>query len=234
MSLVLPHTHGTRAPTTDAVSTPICSLCTALTDIAQLAEAQQHIIDHCAAGPGTRVVPHPFRLGAWLFVKRGGTSLAGEARTQAYLFQQAQSSADAPSVPETYSVFNDGAGSTYLVTEHINTLSFRAWIDEPGLSGEEREDRTTTAVAAIADTIVWLVTRPLPERDMIGPVGGGHIQHSFFGMEKAPVPFTNAAALDKYVNEVCPTLCSRGPADPIFVAGTGASARKAQGQSFLC
>jgi len=104
-------------------------------------------------------------------------------------------------VPETYSVFNDGAGSTYLVTEHINAPPFRAWIDEPGLSGEEREDRTTTAVAAIADTIVWLVTRPLPERDMIGPVGGGRIQHSFFGMEKAPVPFINAAALAKYVNE---------------------------------
>ena len=98
-----------------------------------------------------------------MFVKRGNSSLAGEARTQAYLFQQAQSSVDALSVPEAYGVFDDGAGSTYLVTEHINALSFRAWIDEPGLSGEEREDRTTTAVAAIAETIVWLVTCSLPE-----------------------------------------------------------------------
>jgi len=104
-----------------------------------------------------------------------------------------------------YDPFYDGAGSTYLVMKHVDASSFRVWTDEPGLSATEREIRTATAVAAIADTITLLLNCPLPEGDGIGPVGGGYIQHSFFGMEEAPVPFVNAAAaLEKYVNKACP------------------------------
>jgi hypothetical protein len=98
--------------------------------------------------------------------------------------------------------FNDGAGSTYLVMEHIAATSFRAWIDEPGLSDEERDSRTTTAVVKIADTVGLLLQCPLPKGDGIGPVGGGLIQHTFFCMEEAPIQFVNSAALEKYVNEV--------------------------------
>ena len=141
-----------------------------------------------------------------MFVKRGNLSLASEARTQTYLFEQARSRSRVPSVPRVYDVFNDGAGSTYLVMEHVDASSFRTWIDEPGLSTTEREIRIATAVAAVADTIALLLKCPLPEGDVIGPVGGGYIQHSFFGMEEAPVPFVNAAALEKYVNKACPRV----------------------------
>jgi hypothetical protein len=134
----------------------------------------------------------------------GTRALPAMLAQQAYLCQQAWSSSFAPSMPEVYGVFDNGDGSTYLVTEHISAPSFRAWIDIPGLSDQERQDRAATAVAAIARAIAWLLACPLPDGDMIGPVGGGHIQHSFFGMEEAPVPFVNATALEKYVNTVCP------------------------------
>ena len=79
--------------------------------------------------------------------------------------------------------------------EYVDASSFRVWVDERGLSVTEREIRTATAVAAIADTITLLLNCPLPEGDGIGSVGGGYIQHSFFGMEEAPVPFVNARRL---------------------------------------
>ncbi|KAF8214039.1 hypothetical protein K438DRAFT_1750129 [Mycena galopus ATCC 62051] len=169
-----------------------------------------HVVRQCASGPGVHVVSNPFHRGVHLFVKRGNPSLVDEGRTQQYLFQQARSSTTAPGVPEVYGAFYDGAGNTYLVTEYINALSFRAWVDEPHLSDEEREHRTTTAAAAIADVIAWLLACPLPEGDMVGPVGGGCIQHSFFGMREAPVPFANAAALATYINKAL----SRRPGRP--------------------
>jgi hypothetical protein len=101
-----------------------------------------------------------------------------------------------------YDVFSDGAGGTYLVMEHIAASSFRTWVDEPGLTDEERDGRNTTAVAKIADTVGLLVRCPLPEGDGIGPVGGGLIQHSFFAMEESAIPFVNSAALEKFVNKV--------------------------------
>lgn len=204
MSLVLSQFDGIQAPTIDTVGMLVCPLFRALTDVAQLTDDQRHIIDRCAKGPGPYVVSPLSRSSPSVFVKRGDRSLASEARTQAHLFEQARSPARAPSVPKVYDVFYDGAASTYLVMEHVDAPSFRAWIDEPGLSATEREIRTTTAVAAMADTIALLLKCPLPEGDVIGPVGGGCIQHSFFGMEEAPVPFVNAAALEKYVNKACP------------------------------
>jgi hypothetical protein len=67
-------------------------------------------------------------------------------------------------VPEVYDVFYDGPGSTYLVMEHIAASTFRAWIDGPGLSDEERGSRTATAVAKIADTRRFAVAVPLSPR----------------------------------------------------------------------
>jgi len=119
-------------------------------------------------------------------------------------------------VPRVYDAFYDGAGSTYLVMEHVDALSFRVWIDEPGLSATEREIWTAMAVAAVADTIALLLKCPLPEGDVIGPVGGGYIQDSFLGMEEAPVPFVNAAALEKYVNKACPHVPKPRPVSRCF------------------
>ncbi|KAI5997694.1 hypothetical protein F5J12DRAFT_725211, partial [Pisolithus orientalis] len=137
-----------------------------------------------------------------VFVKRGNTSLEAEARTQAHLYAQAQSSAFDLHVPKVYDVFNDGNCNTHLVMEYIPAPSFHAWISEPDLSTEERSRRTDVAINAIANTVEVLLQCPLPEGNGIGPVGGGYIQHSFFCMDEAPIPFVNATALERYVNKV--------------------------------
>ena len=172
----------------------------ALTDGVQLTPAQQHIVELCAQAPGTYIIPSLH--GSQVFVKRGTSNLKDEARTQAYVHAQARSSAFALRVPEVYEVFSDGAGSTYLVMEYINAPSFHDWVNEPDLSDEERARRTDIAVDEIAKAVTALMQCPLPEGNGTGPVGGGRIQHSFFCMGKAPVPFVNAAALENYVNAV--------------------------------
>ncbi|KDQ19304.1 hypothetical protein BOTBODRAFT_51736 [Botryobasidium botryosum FD-172 SS1] len=164
-----------------------------------LTTAQRHIVDFCTKGPGTYIIPSS--LGSQVFVKRGNASLKAEARTQAYLYAQAQSSALAICVPKVYDVFSDGTGSTYLVMEHVTAPSFHAWISEPNLFAEEQTRRADIAADAIANTIEVLLRCPLPEGNGIGPVGGGYIQHSFFSMAEAPVPFVNATALESYVNK---------------------------------
>jgi hypothetical protein len=178
----------------------LCGVAAALTDVVQLTAAQRHIVDSCTQGPGTYAILSS--LGSRVFVKCGNASLESEARTQAHLYAQAESPAFALCVPKVHDVFSDGAGSTYLVMEHITAPSFHAWIHEPDLSAAERARRTATAVEAIADTVAVLLQYPLPEGNRIGPVGGGCIQHSFFGMAEAPVPFVDAAALENYVNKV--------------------------------
>ena len=105
-------------------------------------------------------------------------------------------------MPKVYDVFSDGACSTYLVMEHITAPSFHAWISELNLSAEEQTRRADVAVNAIANTVEVLLRCPLPEGNGIGPVGGGCIQHSFFGMGEAPVSFINTTALESYVNKV--------------------------------
>lgn len=164
-----------------------------------LTTAQRHVVDFCSNGPGTYIVPSS--PGSQVFVKRGDPSLEAEARTQAYLYAQAQSSAFDLHVPKVYDVFNDGNGNTYLVMEYIPAPSFHAWISEPDLSAEERSRRTDVAIDAIANTVEVLLQCPLPDGNGIGPVGGGYIQHSFFCMEEAPISFVDAAALGKYVNK---------------------------------
>jgi len=138
-----------------------------------LTTTQRHIVDFCSKSPGTYTVPSS--LGSQVFVKRGNLSLEEEARTQAHIYAQAQSSALDLHVPEVYDVFYDGAGSTYLVMEHIPAPSSHDWISEPNLSAEEKTRRADVAVDAIANTVEVLLRCPLPEGNGIGPVGGGCI-----------------------------------------------------------
>ncbi|KAJ7214243.1 hypothetical protein B0H12DRAFT_367521 [Mycena haematopus] len=148
-------------------------------------------------------------------VRQAGKSEPRRRGSQAYLSQHARSSPTAPRVPEvyTYATFTDGAGNAYLVMEHIDALSFRAWIDDC-TEEEERELRTATAVAMIAEAVVWLLAFPIPEGGAIGRVGGGCIQHRFFGIRVAPVAFVSAAALEEYVNQALVRCPRKLPYDP--------------------
>lgn len=124
-----------------------------------------------------------------------------EARTQAHFYDLAQRSPNAPRVARVYEVFGDGQGSTYLVMEFISAPSFEALI-EGASSNLERESLRATAFAEISNAVEWLLNCPVSEGDMIGPVGGGYIQHLFFNMEEAPVAFVTVGALEAYVNQV--------------------------------
>lgn len=132
----------------------------------------------------------------------GNRSLVNEANTQAYLFNLAQSGACAPGVPAVSDIFGDGVGSTYIVMDDIAFPSFRSWIAEKHLSKAECSIRYATAIEKIASTVRLLLDCPLPDGDGIGPIGGGCIQHSFFGMQEAAVPFVNSSALENFVNKV--------------------------------
>ena len=78
------------------------------------------------AAPRAPVLVLPLsRFSPSVFVKLGNPNFASEARTQAYLFEQARSHSRAPSLPRECGVFNDGADSTYLAMEHVDASSFR-------------------------------------------------------------------------------------------------------------
>ncbi|KAJ6456955.1 hypothetical protein C8R45DRAFT_569196 [Mycena sanguinolenta] len=117
---------------------------------------------------------------------------------------------------EVYATFYDGHGSTYLVMEHIDAVSFRVWI-EGSADEQERGERTATAVTAITEAVAWLLTCPLPDPRRIGPVGGGCMFHCFYGMGQAPVPFVDAAALEEHVNEALRRR-PRRPTDRVSLA----------------
>ena len=169
--------------------------------LSPLTGALQYIIEFCSENYGNYTVTHSSLPGSSIFVKRGTSNLVAEARTQAYFYDQAQQSHNAPRVPQVYEVFDDGHCSTYLVTEFISAPSFEVLIDA-ARSSPEGESLRATAVTKIADAVEWLLKCPVPEGDSIGPVGGGKIQHRFFSMEEAPIAFATSGALEAYVNMV--------------------------------
>ncbi len=136
-----------------------------------------------------------------MFVKRSYDNLVREAYTQAHISDMAQSGALTLNVPVVSDVFDD-AVSTYIVMDDIPFPSFSAWIAEEHLSEEERSIRYTIAIEKITNAVRLLLNCPLPNDGGIGPVGGGYIQHIFFGMEKAAEPFVNSRALQNFVNKV--------------------------------
>ena len=161
----------------------------------------QYIVNFCSKGYGNYKVPHNSSEGSFVFVKRGTSDLEAEARTQNHFYHQAQRSPSGPRVARVYENFKDGCGSTYMVMEFIAARSFEDLIEDAH-SGPEKVSLQATAITEIAGAVAWLLDCPVPEGDSIGPVGGGKIQHMFFGMEDAPIEFATSGALEAYVNEV--------------------------------
>ncbi|KAG1884962.1 hypothetical protein F4604DRAFT_1728732 [Suillus subluteus] len=162
----------------------------------------------CSKKYGNYKVPHTSSECSFVFVKRGTTNLEAEARTQAHFYDQAQNLSGGPRVARVYEVFEDRHGSTYLVMEYIDAPSFEDLINGCS-SGLEKANLHATAITKIADTITWLLGCPVPDGDSVGPVGGGKIQHAFFGMEEAPIEFASSQALEAYINEALSHLPGR-------------------------
>ncbi|KAG8932420.1 hypothetical protein FRC01_014146, partial [Tulasnella sp. 417] len=160
--------------------------------------SRQLIIARCAAGCGNYSVFSD--TGSAVFVKRANPELREEAANQVYLYQQSLRSANAPCVPEVFEVFHDGHAGTYLVMEHVAKPSFKEWI-HAAPDSQQRGEREEVAIRLIAMTVDWVMKCPLPEGVSFGPVGGGRMQHKFFGMEEAPIAFETTFAFEVYVNE---------------------------------
>ncbi|KAG8885211.1 hypothetical protein FRB99_004478, partial [Tulasnella sp. 403] len=159
----------------------------------QMLNSQQAVIDRC---------PHQ---GNYFiddtFVKYGTDSLLEEAKTQEYIFHLAKVDPQAPRVPEVLDVFAGAFRSAYLVMRRASAPSLRSWVEEDGLSTAERDHRLGVAIDRTAAAISWLFNLKLPPDTVIGPIGGGMLQHAVFMMEKAPLNFKHIPAIERYLNK---------------------------------
>jgi hypothetical protein len=85
----------------------------------------------------------------------------------------------------------------------IAALSFRAWVDESGLSAEEHCLCFNFAADRVAAALEWLLGLELPPDTPIGHIGGGHLYHAIFNMDRAPLRFKHARAIELYLNKAC-------------------------------
>jgi hypothetical protein len=113
-------------------------------------------------------------------------SLEPRVKTQRHVYDYAKTRENAPRIPKVEYFFKDDEGTGYLVMEHVTVLP------TPNLA-----ERT-------ADALNWLAQVPAPSGHMIGPLGGGLIRHRVFKDFEAPLVFSNAGALERYINEVRP------------------------------
>ena len=166
------------------------------------AHVRQKIIDVCSSHPpGTYHITIPVdSTSLKFFVECGHSSLVSEARTQEYVLALARLDPQAPGVPEVYDVFHHNY-IAYLVREDVPAPSFRAWIDQEGLSAEERHGRLAIATEKIAAAVSWLLDCPTPGDGKIGPIGGGCMYHDFFCKEEAALEFFTLLALEVFANK---------------------------------
>jgi hypothetical protein len=123
------------------------------------------------------------------FVKYGSIStLAPEAAAHRFVSEYATAKAevDAPRIPRVEAYFTD-EWTAYLVIERVK------------LDGD-LDARATVAA------LEWLAKVPLPANHVFGPLEGGYICHPFFQDSQAPLKFSGAVALERYIERVRPRL----------------------------
>ncbi|KAF9482653.1 hypothetical protein BDN70DRAFT_801158 [Pholiota conissans] len=120
-----------------------------------------------------------------------------KTHTQAYIYQRARADPNAPRVPLHF--FGDDKKTGYIVMEYIEMIH---------LPDPEK----------VAETVRWLSEVPAPPNFVgIGPLGEGIPCHSIFKDLKAPLRFSNAAALERYLNRVRSSIfshCARNAVNP--------------------
>ena len=107
--------------------------------------------------------------------------------TQSYIYEYAKHHHDehGPRIPQPLHYF-EAQEEAFLVMEYIQL----------------RDEPTSDLAERTAKALDWLSKVPPPSEDVIGPVGGGCICHRFFKNNKAPIYFSSASALERYMNEV--------------------------------
>ncbi|KAL1730647.1 hypothetical protein EV714DRAFT_210236 [Schizophyllum commune] len=129
------------------------------------------------------------------FVKFGDTvSFASEAVTQQELARVARGEQDAPHVPAIHHIFAH-EHLTYAIMEFVETM----------------EVPMDVFVQKVADAVLWLRRQPAPPSVALGPLGGGRAWHKIFKDSCAPLPFTSAVALERFLNKAVATIRRRRP-----------------------
>jgi len=124
-------------------------------------------------------------LRSW-FIKYGGhADLEFEYKTQEYLWNMTNGQQNAPRIPQIIDYFSPKEEWAYLVTERIDPI-------QPA----------NTSPRAVATAIQWLRSVPRPSGLTLGSVGGGSARHKLFKNFEAPLSFSSAKGLQKYMNLV--------------------------------
>ena len=117
-----------------------------------------------------------------------------EAMMQTHFAIVAQGDSGAPRVPVVHHTFQHGY-LTYAIIEFIETI----------------EVSMDVFVYKVAEAVLWLRRQPVLPGVVLGPLGSGPAAHAIFKDRYAPLPFTGAVALERYLNKVKPRLTSLLP-----------------------
>ena len=139
-----------------------------------------------------RLLPYYHRcvfLRSW-FIKYGShRDLELECKTQNYLWSKTNGQQNVPRIPQVIAYFSPEKQWAYLVAERIDPIL-----------------PANASPQAVATAIQWLRSVPPPPGLTLGSVGGGSARHKLFKDLEAPLSFSSAEALQKYMNLVY--LCS--------------------------
>jgi len=120
------------------------------------------------------------------FVKFGDSwCFSSEAMMQMEIASVAQRDPSAPRVPVVHHIFPHEC-LTYAIIEPIETIQVSKDI----------------FVHKVAAAVLWLRRQPVPPGVVLGPLGSGRAWHGIFKNKYAPLPFTGAVALERFLNKV--------------------------------
>jgi len=129
------------------------------------------------------------------FVKFGDSwCFSSEAMMQNKIASTAQRDPSAPRVPVVYHIFHH-EHLTYAIMEFIETIQVSMGI----------------FVDKVAAAVLWLRQQPVFPGVVLGPLGPGPAWHGIFKREYAPLPFTGAVALERFLNKALSVMRRRQP-----------------------
>jgi len=163
----------------------------------QIAALEAKVVEVCAKHKSEHWAETDYRaavrVGTDYFVKFGDLAdLMPEIETQKYISNYAASNPGngVPRIPRVVHTFTHGR-TMFLVMEFIKLLP-----TPPDI------------MAKVTPALKWLAAVPAPP-NVLGSLGGGRIRHKFFKEAKAPLRFSSAEALERYMNQAYTLLSTR-------------------------
>jgi hypothetical protein len=185
-----------------------------------LSPAQAKIVDDCTDAVKIALMnfkaPRVQIFNDYVVKFNQATNILNEGDTQAFVYKEALKDApNAPRVPKVYECFS-WDNMEYLAMERIDCPDLASWIN--AASDSERQSREDMASEKVATALEWLFNLSAPLDAPTGMIEGaytlvasGHprtrtsagARHRFFGADfEAPLRYTDALALQRYINKV--------------------------------